>query len=262
MCGDYLPQCIAFHQRWKAWLMIEDGTPILRMPSEPVASRIFLEGAATSMAELQIATIGRSAELLNAQVFDQRLELLARQSGELFEYLNEAMGFQTAVTVAPVESSRIAELRVLFERLCDCVDELALPNAIIHGDLSLSNILKTSDHWQFIDWCEAYVGNPLSCLQHLLLLNRAKEPHANALMDRLLKDRYRAVMRRACNPECIDRGFTYMPFLAAMSALYGRGSWFTTAQRYEPHRQSYARTITRYLDRAARDPALMDALAG
>jgi hypothetical protein len=63
-----------------------------------------------------------------------------------------------------------------------------------------------------------------------------------------------------CDPAEIDDGFVYMPILAVASTLYGRGDWLTTSQRDDPRRQAYARNLTRHMDHAANDPALLEAL--
>jgi len=51
-----------------------------------------------------------------------------------------------------------------------------------------------------------------------------------------------------------------MPILAAASTLYGRGDWLHSPRRNDPRRQSYARSLARHMDRAAREPRLLEAL--
>ena len=51
-----------------------------------------------------------------------------------------------------------------------------------------------------------------------------------------------------------------MPILAAASTLYGRGDWLTSPRRDDQCRQSYARSLARHMDRAAREPSLVEAL--
>jgi aminoglycoside phosphotransferase (APT) family kinase protein len=139
--------------------------------------------------------------------------------------------------------------------------ELGLPETIIHGDLNLGNILMHERGCRFIDWSEAYVGNPLVSLQHLLLLNRAEPPGPRALVERVLVERYRAVIERACDSPLVGKGLVYMPLMAAASALYGRGDRFAaTASRSEPS-YAYARSVARHMDRAARDPILLNTLS-
>jgi hypothetical protein len=260
MCGEYLPEYIASKQEWNAWLMSGDSVRLPEWPLKPLALCHLLEDAVASMAEVQMKSAGRELELLEAGAFDQRLNGLSTHAGALFEYLEEAMSQQTSTKKARIERGRIHELRAIFERICARLEKLALPNSVLHGDMNFSNILMASQRCQFIDWCEAYVGNPLITLQHLLLLNRVGDVEFKSFIERSLKDKYRIAMSQLCDPAFIDIGFIYMPFLAACSTLYGRGDWLTRSFCDEPHRSSYARTLGHYIDQAAREPVLLEAL--
>jgi hypothetical protein len=126
--------------------------------------------------------------------------------------------------------------------------------------MTLGNILSRGDRCQFIDWCETYVGDPFITLQHLLLLNPIEDHSVKASIEENLKNKYRAVMRRICDAAVIEQGFVCMPLMAAASALYGRGDWLNAGDRPNPQRRTLARTIARYMDRAAREPALLQLL--
>jgi hypothetical protein len=170
------------------------------------------------------------------------------------------MRLQTSTNVPPVEICRLQELKRIFEKVCRRMKVLDIPNAVVHGDMSLANILRGNQHCQFIDWCETYVGNPLITLEHLLLLNQLNNPELKEFVDRVLKEKYKSVISTVCDPATLDEGFIYSPLLAAASALYGRGDWLATSRREEPHRRAYARTLARHMERAARSPTLYSAL--
>lgn len=260
LCGDYLPAFIDFKPEWNAWIMSGEATGIPCLPSDSFALFRFLEDAVESMAELQLRTEGRELDLLEAGAFDQGIEALSAQSTSLFEYLEEAMTMQTSTKVPRIAPDRLRELKTVFDDVCNCVDVLDLPECAVHGDMGLSNILTGCGHCQFIDWCETYVGNPLITLQHLLLLNQLQTSDLKLLIDRVLRERYRNVMLKLCDPAAIETGFIYMPFLAAYSTLYGRGNWLSTRLRDDPRRQAYARNLARHMDRAAKDLVLAGAL--
>lgn len=259
-CGRYLPEFIAARPEWNAWLTSGEGVGITEFPPDPRALSRLLEGAVSSMAELQMKTAGRKLDLLEAGAFDQELSALVTRSEEFFNYLEEAMSRQTSKKVARLGKRRIDQLREIFENICLRVDALGIPSSVLHGDLNPANILVAPGHCRFIDWCETYVGNPLITLEHLLLLNHADDPADKAFIDRVLKDKYRTVLSGISAPEAIDAGVPYMPFLGAFSALYGRGDWLATPLRDDPRRQAYARTLARHMDRAASDPVLLDSL--
>jgi hypothetical protein len=260
LCSEYLPEFIAAKPDWNAWVMSGNGSPIPELPTDPIMAFNLLKDAVESMAMLQQRTMGRGQELRKSGAFDQDVDVLLTHSDELFTYLEECMRLQTSTNVPPVEICRLQELKRIFEKVCRRMKVLDIPNAVVHGDMSLANILRGNQHCQFIDWCETYVGNPLITLEHLLLLNQLNNHELKEFVDRVLKEKYKSVISTVCDPATLDEGFIYAPLLAAASALYGRGDWLATSRREEPHRRAYARTLARHMERAARSPTLHSAL--
>jgi len=257
---DYLPEMISSRPAWNAWLMSGEASGVTELPSDCFELFRLLEDAVESMAHLQMKTEGHGLDLLHAGAFDQSTEVFQAHSEALFDYLEEAMSLQTSTKAARLEKRRLQEIRAIFGHVCRRIEELDLPETIVHGDLNDGNLLTGLGHCQFIDWCEAYVGNPLISLQHLLLLNRVESAEIRAFINRVLKARYKDVWTAMCDPEDLEEGLVYMPILAAASALYGRGDWLTTSQRDQTHRQAHARCLARHMDRAARAPELLLAL--
>ncbi len=257
ICEEYLPELVDSRSDWNAWLMAGQALAIERLPQEPLALFNFLEDAIVSMAELQLRTVGRERELLEAGAFDQRSYIFATRSEEIFECIEEVMGLQTSTKVPRIERRRLRELREILERVSELQNDLGIPDTVLHGDLNCANILAGQGHCQFIDWCEAYVGNPLISFEHLLLLHQGSPSIQRETNARRLKDCYKARLAQVCDPRAIERGFLYAPMLAAYSTLHGRGDWPGTPMRRDPRCQASIRSIARYLDRAACDPRLL-----
>jgi hypothetical protein len=260
LCGRYLPELISSKPEWNAWLMSGEATCVTEIPTAPFQLFTLLEDAVECMAKLQIKTQGHNLDLLDAGAFDQGLDVLTDHATELFDYIEEAMSLQTSTKVPRLEKKRIQKLRAIFEEVCQRVEHLGICDTIVHGDMNRGNILTGSGHCQFIDWSEAYLGNPLITLQHLLLLNKVEGSEIRNFINLLLKQRFLDIWVASCAPDALDEGFVYMPFLAAASSLYGRGNWLSTPQRNDWRRQSYARTLARHIDRAAREPEFLEAL--
>jgi hypothetical protein len=255
--GEHLPEIIATREDWNAWIMRADpkGTT-----DWPLGDCSRLGDVMESMASLQRQTIGFERDLLAAGAFDQRLPRLQQHAGELFAYFCDAMDRQTSTKAPRIEQRRIFEIRDLFERTCSIVERLKIPNTVIHGDMNPGNVVIGEGGVKFIDWSEAYVGNPLITCEHLLLLNDAQTSAVKRFSDEQLRARYRDALGDVCDPGAIDKGFVCIPVLAAASAVYGRGDWFDSPARVDPRRQRYARTLLRYMDRAAGDPELLSVL--
>jgi hypothetical protein len=260
LCGDCLPEIISSRPAWNAWLMSGEGSSMDEMPSEPFQLFTMLEDAVESMAELQMKTEGRSLDLLEAGTFDQGMQVFQEHSAELFDFLEEAMSLQISTKAPRLEKKRLQEIRAIFKEVCQHMEDLGIDETIVHGDLNHGNIVTGVGHCQFIDWSEAYLGNPLICLQHLLMLNKVEDTEVKAFSDQALTKRYLDVWIKSCDPEAFREGFIYMPMLAIGSTLYGRGDWLRSSQRNDPRHQSYARSLARHMDRAARQPELSEAL--
>jgi hypothetical protein len=261
LCHGCVPEVVAEQTAWNAWLMRDDGDPIAVLPREASGVMRLLEGAVQSVAELQMRTVGSELDLLEVGAVDHRTRVLRTEAESIFAYIDEAMGFQTSTKVPRIETKRLRELQNIVEDVCSYMDGLGLPDTVLHGDMNLGNILVADERCVFIDWCEAYVGNPLVTFEHLLLLNQIEDPSLKASCDRCLRETYRTAMSKICDPRVIDAGFACMPLIAAASTIFGRGEWFRTPGRSDPRQQAYVRGIARHMDRAAQEPVLLQALS-
>jgi hypothetical protein len=261
LCKGYVPEFLASKPEWNAWLMAGEAIGITSLPENPFELFRLLEDAVGSMAELQARTVGATSELLRAGAFDQRLVVLSGNSEELFDYLDEVMDLSTSGNLPRLEKECLREIRITFQIVCERLEHLSIPETIVHGDMNPGNIVIGREHCQFIDWSEAYVGHCLVTLEHLLLLmDDVASPHLRSFTKALLKKRYIGVWSTVCAPNAFEEGCRYMPLIAAASALYGRGAWLHSPERYDDRRISRARTLARYMDRATHCSDLQAAL--
>lgn len=180
LCRGYVPEVVAERPTWNAWLMRDDGDHIAALPREASGFMRLLESAVQSLAELQMRTVGSELDLLEAGAADHRTRVLRTEAETIFAYIDEAMGFQTSTKVPRIETKRLRELQNIFEDVCSYMGGLGLPDTVLHADMNLGNILVADERCVFIDWCEAYVGNPLVTFEHLLLLNQIEDPSLKA----------------------------------------------------------------------------------
>jgi len=247
LCPDFLPKLLDTRRDWNAWLTEDAGNPL---PDAPGLVELVL--AAKRMAELQLLTVNQTDALLAVGAFDQRLSVLRSHIDAVIAYLVDAMARQTSTKSAPLSRGRLLELGEILRDTCIRLEAFGIPDALIHNDLSAGNILSDGTKCVFTDWSEAAVGNPLLSCERLCQLNRS---HADAV--------------RACYRDCwspwlaagiVDEAMALTPLLAIYAYLYGRGDWIGQVRGARPQFESYARSVARHLDRAAKDSTLMEAL--
>jgi hypothetical protein len=253
-CPKYLAKLVCARTDWNAWVMEEVGEPLRRPVSLPQVEQVV-----TRLAEMQKQLAGRAEELLSFGCMDHRIEVLEAHMHELFVYLEEAMERQTSTKVYRIDKPRLRELEDVLRDACCSMRELGIPDSLIHNDLNPGNILSDGSQCVFADWCEACVGNPFLIFQQLCgLVSRDEDrslPWAQGL--KLL---YKSQWHGLLSESQIDRAFIITPLLAVLSCLFGRGTWLRSSRREDPHFQGYTRSLARYMDRAAHNPRLLEAL--
>lgn len=260
LCPKHIPEVVAVQPEWNAWLTRHEGVAAVQHGSS--IPPYILCDAASALAHIQRQSIGHEEAVLAAGAFDQRLHVLSSHSELLFDRIEEAMQLQTSIKVPRLDSKRLRKLRGHFEAICDFLKRLSFPATVLHGDLNAGNLLQSDRHCNLIDWCEAYVGHPLVALQHLLLLNRSLGGSRDLASQRSLIRTYQVALGNVCKPEAFEGALRCMPFLAAASAVYGRGDWLRCGLPAEPDRQARIRTLARSMDRAAQDTDFLQVISG
>lgn len=249
-CPEFLPRQVAVRQEWNAWWMEDAGAPVTHY------TLLQLEQAVSAMAELQIKSLHQIVALRAAGAIDRRLSSLRSQIPGIMNYLADAMERQSSTKVPRIERQRLKELGTMIEDACLRMEELAIPDTLLHGDTNCGNVLFRGDKCVFIDWSEAGIGNPFFGFQHLCLLSSADRERWFPRLSTVYAECWRAVL----TSEQMKRGYALMSMLAAFCYLYGRGDWLSSPKREDPLFQSYARSLARHMDRAAREPELLEAL--
>jgi hypothetical protein len=247
LCPDCLPELIGFKREWNAWLTEESGRPLGESPA--LASII---RSAHALAAMQIRTIDHVDELLASGAFDQRIPVLECHIDPIISYLIDAMERQTSTKVAPLSNRRLCELGTILRDACLCMASLGIPDTLLHNDLNAGNILDNGARCVFTDWSEAAVGNPFLAAERLCQLS-AKDATS-------IRSAYREYRSEHLDESSIRKANRLAPLLAIFAYLYGRGEWFKDTGKIRPGFESYARSLARHMDRAAKNPLLLETL--
>lgn len=243
------PRVLAVHAAWNAWLMLEDGTPLRQLPGTPDELTKVLGFAVRSLAKVQLDTLDEGVQLFAAGAIDQRLERLHSDADRLFRCIASAS--RNDASLGPVETSNsLSVIKETFVEACDRALELALPVALLHGDLNLGNLAFSAGGCRILDWNESYMGFPQTSLQHLLLLNPIRDCETRGVVNRQLERLYESVMSEAIDNRALATGLQLAPMIAAASALYGRGDWGDALEAGGTPRHTFARIILHHLDSA------------
>jgi Phosphotransferase enzyme family len=247
LCPAFLPKLVAIREDWNAWLTKDAGDPLPDAPSQDE-----LGSATKRMAGLQLLTVGQTDALLAAGAFDQRLPVLRSHIDSVIVYLIEAMARQTSTKAAPLSRNRLLKLGEMLRDACLRLEVLGIPDTLIHNDLNRDNILWDGVNCVFTDWSEAAVGNPFLSCERLCQLNRAHADSVRAF--------YRDSWLHRLAATSIDQAIAVAPLVAIYAYLDGRGDWIGKTRGTLPQFESYARSLARHMDRAAKDPSLMEVL--
>jgi Phosphotransferase enzyme family len=247
LCPGSMPKLIATKKEWNAWLTEDAGRPLSDSPRSAV-----LVSAVQSLASLQLQTIIDVDLLLAAGAFDQRLPVLSSHVDEVIAYLIDAMARQSSTKVAPLGRDRILALGEILRDVCVRLEALGIPDTLIHNDLNPGNVLYDGTGCVFIDWSEAAIGNPFLAIERFCLLSGYNAAE--------LRRAYGKCWSEYLSETSIDEAYKLVPLLAIFAYLYGRGNWLKDTTKVRPQFESYARALARHMDRAARNPVLLETL--
>jgi hypothetical protein len=160
---QFVPELLAVRTDWNAWLTQEaPGQGLFETSDSAAWCR-----AAEMLAELQIASLHHTSELLAAGVHDVRSQKLLNAVAPFFLAMEEIMRAQTKTTVLKLTNQEIRGLREHVTEALYELEEHGLPNALNHLDLNPCNIIVSPSGCTFLDWAQAAVGNPFFSLEYL-----------------------------------------------------------------------------------------------
>jgi thiamine kinase-like enzyme len=250
----FLPPVVAAREDWNAWVMEEAGSPIRECMNLPA-----LVQAVDALSALQKQSILHAKLLLNAGCADRSVAVLQSNLEELIEYLDEAMEKQLPAKVQPLDKTQLSNLQSALNDACLRMQDIEIPDALIHIDINPGNVLFDGTRSVFIDWAEAAIGNPLVTFEHLAA-HLAREGQQTEAWLPILKAQYRKQWLDLLSESKIDRAFALAPLLAVATYLYGRGDWLRSPRRHDCGFQAQARSLARHMHRAALASEFMEGL--
>jgi hypothetical protein len=242
----YIPPILATRSAWHGWLTREvEGTNL----GEKNDLRRWKD-AASSLAQMQIESIGHGPHILQCGARDLRASGLANLVDPFLDVMDRLMGQQMKAQPVVLSSK---ELLLLGEHVLDALSalpELGIPDALGHLDLNPWNIVVTTEACAFLDWAEAYVGHPFFSFQYLLEHFRSAVGIDRSL-EAQLADSYAEPWRDVVCANAIAEALRLAPMLAVFAYAAGTGSWADRERLRQPNTGGFLRGLTRRLSREA-----------
>jgi hypothetical protein len=243
---NYLPRILGVHRGWNGWLSAEvAGLALNEIPGISA-----WEGAAEALGEVQISSIGKTAELLDAQCRDLRIVALLERIDPFLERMRELMALQEKPNPTPLVPTELATLAEALKDACSLLASLRLPDTLGHIDFNPGNIFVAKDQCVFLDWAEGCVTNPLLTFEYLREHFGRSGIEEPAARERLVSA-YLRLWTSFFSSEELRRALEISPLLAVFAYAVANDIWRSTEIRNDAKRAGYFRSLTRRMYREA-----------
>ena len=132
----------------RRWMLLDDFGPVVGWKADLETKVDVL----STFARMQLVTTTRQDELLELGAFDRRPAWLASQIRALLDAPD--LGLEDD------ERDRLSALGPRLAEMCERLAAGAVPDALVHGDLHLSNVAGNGDGYVFFDWTDACLTHP------------------------------------------------------------------------------------------------------
>jgi hypothetical protein len=237
----FVPPLLAKRPSWNGWLSPEiEGTNLGQ--TRNIAQ---WEAAIVALARLQLASVGRQAELLDAGARDLRTSTLSNLVSPFLRAMGQLMEQQTNIPPPVLNQEELLLLGGQIQYALSVIEDLGIPETLGHLDPNPGNIIVSSDGCRFLDWAEAYVGYPLFSFEYLLEHLRRAVGTSTEVESQLTAS-YLEQWTRRLTPRQIREAVAVAPLLAAFAYAAGSDRWFDQERlRDDPITTGYLRSLTR-----------------
>jgi len=241
----FLPSMLAFREDWNAWLAIEAKG---QHPGETSPLDVWRTVAVT-LADLQIASMGRTLHLADLGCHDTRPFALSELVQPFLEAMAELMAQQTKPLPQALSRDELNSLASQLQEILSDAAELEIPNSIGHLDFNPGNIVVSAGRCVFLDWAEASIGHPFITFEYLLEHFRRCQGIDDPAVSALTKT-YVDQWRPFLSPCQIERAMSLAPVLAVLAYAVSSNAWRQSSCLH-PEIARHLRSLTRRLKREA-----------
>lgn len=240
----HVPGMVAARPDWNGWLARETVGKLL----SDVQEGALWKKAAAALADLQIGSIDHGAEILASGAHDLGVAALSKKVEPFLDTVTQLMEQQTKIPPAPLVRTELLLLRDRITAALEALDALGVPETLGHLDLNPGNIIASRDRCVFLDWAEAYIGNPFLTLQYMLEHLR-RTMGVDSALERSLVNSYCERWQPMVGRTAIDDALSIAPLLAVFAYAAGNDVWLDEQRLLEPATAGYLRSLARRMHR-------------
>lgn len=240
----YVPSVLATRPEWNGWLTCEASGNLLCDVQEDA----LWDKAAVALADLQISSINHGARLLQAGARDLGVSALSKMVKPFVETMTQLMERQTKIPPIPLDREELLLIGDRIETALEALESLGIPETLGHLDINPGNIIVSPARFVFLDWAEAYIGNPFLTFQYLLEhFRRTGGEHSSE--ENGVIESYIAAWHRIVPCDSITAGLALSPLLAVFSYAVGAGMLCDQQRLRDPQFAGYLRSLARRMKR-------------
>jgi hypothetical protein len=202
------------------------------------------------LARLQIESIDRGSQILGAGARDLGSALLSTLIRPFLDVVAQLMEQQTKVPPPVLSRKDLLVLADSLQRSVESVEAAGIPETLGHLDFNPGNIIVSHTRGAFLDWAEAYVGNPLFSLEYLSEHFRRLVGIDPSLQERLIAS-YTNPWRRLVSPAAITEALNATRLLAVFAYAAGTQMHCDHERLRNAKAAGYLRALARRMHREA-----------
>jgi hypothetical protein len=243
---QHLPPILAARPEWNGWLALEvDGTNLGETQDTQ-----YWKAASSTLAKLQIESTDRIGALIDSGARDLRASSLLKLVRPFLNAMDQLMEKQTKAPPPILSRSQLILLGEQIEEALSICADLRIPDALGNLDLNPGNVIVSEGQCVFLDWAEAYVGNPLFSFQYLVEHFR-RMAGVDATAESALSSAYAEEWQSVISPEDLVDALAFAPMLAVFAYAAATEAWCDQAGLKDPRIAGYLRSLTRRMHREA-----------
>jgi len=243
---QHTPSILASHPTYQGWLMADAGGSSL---DELVDSSAW-KRVVTALAALQIQSIGKTSDLLDAGCKDLSITKVLGLVEPFLDVVADLMKQQSKVPPPILSQEQLSDLGAILNDALQRLAALRIPDTLGHSDFNPGNIIVGPERCTFLDWAEAHVGPPFLTFEYFLAHLRKDYPQL-APFESELRASYFRIWSSAVSPEQVAEAYLFTPLVAVYAYAASSNVWQDPERLKVPGFQGYVRSLTRRMKQEA-----------